>query len=47
VRLAARYGLNGVPAIIFADKYLISGAQPPDALRQIADRVLEMQAQAD
>ncbi len=38
--LAARYGLSGVPALIFDNKYLISGAQPVDALRRVIDQIL-------
>jgi len=44
IRMATQYGLNGVPAMIIANKYLISGAQPPDTMRQIADKVLALQA---
>lgn len=35
------HGLNGVPAFVFANKYLVSGAQPADVLRRIADKVTE------
>lgn len=38
---ARAYGLHGVPALIFEDKYLVSGAQPYDVLRQVIERVLE------
>jgi predicted DsbA family dithiol-disulfide isomerase len=38
---AMEYGIGGVPAFIFADKYLVSGAQPPDVLVRIADKVME------
>lgn len=37
--LAYRYGLGGVPALVFADKYLISGAQPYETLARAAERV--------
>jgi predicted DsbA family dithiol-disulfide isomerase len=47
IEQAARFGLNGVPAMIFADKYLVSGAQPPDALRQIVEKVQALEAGAD
>jgi predicted DsbA family dithiol-disulfide isomerase len=32
-------GLNGVPALVFAGKYLISGAQPYDVLRQVVEKI--------
>jgi predicted DsbA family dithiol-disulfide isomerase len=38
---AAAYGLSGVPALIFAGKYLVSGAQPADVLRRIVEKVRE------
>ncbi len=38
---AHRYGLNGVPALIFADKYLVSGAQPYPVLQQITEQILQ------
>lgn len=31
-------GLSGVPAFIFGNRYLVSGAQPAEVLRQVADR---------
>lgn len=40
VELAQEYGLTGVPAVVFADKYLIMGAQPYDVFRQAAEKVL-------
>lgn len=40
IALAARYGLNGVPALILDNKYLISGAQPPDVLRNVIDKIV-------
>ena len=36
---AQMFGLNGVPAIVFAEKYLVSGAQPVEVLRRVADQV--------
>jgi predicted DsbA family dithiol-disulfide isomerase len=33
-------GLNGVPAFIFGERYLVSGAQPLTALEQAVDRCL-------
>lgn len=34
-------GVNSVPTIIFNDRYVTTGAQPPDAFRQIIRQVLE------
>lgn len=46
--LARAYGLNGVPAIVFVERYLISGAQPYAALVQATEQVLaEMEQQAE
>lgn len=36
---AQEYGLSAVPALIFAEKYLVMGAQPYDTLRQVVERV--------
>jgi predicted DsbA family dithiol-disulfide isomerase len=33
------YGINAVPALIFADKYLVSGAQPYPVLSQATEQV--------
>lgn len=41
---ARQYGLNGVPAMIFNDKYLVSGAQPVEVLRQVVDRIAQESA---
>lgn len=41
VELAHEYGLNGVPALIFENKYLVSGAQPYDMLRHVVEKVQE------
>jgi len=38
---AQALGLQGVPAMIFAGKYLVSGAQPYDVLSKVADDVRE------
>lgn len=32
--------LRGVPAFIFAMRYLVSGAQPPEVLAEVVDKVL-------
>lgn len=37
---ACTYGLNGVPALLFEQRYLISGAQPVDVLRQVVEQFL-------
>lgn len=34
-------GIQGVPAFVFANKYLVSGAQNPATLTEIIDRVAE------
>ncbi|MFN8496467.1 MAG: DsbA family protein [Anaerolineae bacterium] len=44
---AAQAGLSGVPAFIFGERYLVSGAQPPDVLRQVTDRCIEEGLVAD
>jgi predicted DsbA family dithiol-disulfide isomerase len=36
---AYSYGLTGVPALIFGKRYLVSGAQPYEVLRQVVERV--------
>lgn len=41
VNQASAYGLHAVPALIFDEKYLVSGAQPYDVLRQVVERVLQ------
>lgn len=41
VTLAQEYGLTGVPALVFANKYLVMGAQPYDMLKRVADKVVE------
>jgi predicted DsbA family dithiol-disulfide isomerase len=33
------YGLSGVPAMVFANKYLVVGAQPYNVLAQVVERV--------
>ncbi len=39
VAQAYRYGLNGVPALIFNHKYLVSGAQPYEVLKKVVEQV--------
>jgi predicted DsbA family dithiol-disulfide isomerase len=47
VELAREYGLNGVPALVFADRYLISGAQPYPVLAQATEQVLGEMGKGD
>lgn len=44
VEQAFNYGLNGVPALILADKYLISGAQPYPALAEAVEEIARREA---
>jgi predicted DsbA family dithiol-disulfide isomerase len=44
VVLAYQYGLTGVPALIFNNKYLVSGAQPYEVLKQVVERVQSEEA---
>ena len=39
VDLAHEYGLNGVPALVFDNRYLVSGAQPADVLRRMVTQI--------
>jgi predicted DsbA family dithiol-disulfide isomerase len=41
IDLAHEYRLNGVPALVFADKYLVMGAQPYDTLQQVIEKIQE------
>jgi predicted DsbA family dithiol-disulfide isomerase len=41
INLAHEYRLNGVPALVFADKYLVMGAQPYNTLKQVIDKIQE------
>ena len=38
--LAYDYGMTGVPALVFADRYLVVGAQPYQVLKQVIERVI-------
>jgi len=38
VALAAQYGFQGVPAIVFGEKYYVSGAQPLAVFAQAAEK---------
>jgi predicted DsbA family dithiol-disulfide isomerase len=39
--LARRMGIQGVPAFIFANKYLVSGAQEPEAILSVIEKVAD------
>lgn len=41
IDLARSYGLSGVPALVFQDKYLVSVAQPYEALVRVTKQVSE------
>ncbi len=41
VELAHEYGLTGVPALIFADRYLVVGAQPFETFKRLVEKILE------
>jgi predicted DsbA family dithiol-disulfide isomerase len=39
VATAHSYGINGVPALVFDNKYLVSGAQPYAVLTQVVEQI--------
>lgn len=39
IDLAQQYGLDAVPALVFNNQYLVSGAQPYDVLRKVVEKV--------
>lgn len=39
VEIARDYGLNGVPALIFNNRYAVSGAQPAGVLRRVVAQI--------
>ena len=39
IEQAREYGLEGVPALVFADKYLVMGAQPYEVMKQVVEKV--------
>ena len=41
VQQAFQYGLSGVPALVYNNKYLVSGAQPYELLVQVAEKAAE------
>jgi len=38
LKLAWEYGIQGVPAFIFGNRYLVSGARPVEVLEEVIDR---------
>jgi predicted DsbA family dithiol-disulfide isomerase len=40
-RIASSVGINAIPAHIFGRRYLVVGAQPYEALKQVVDRLHE------
>ena len=38
VEQAFQYGLSGVPALVYNNKYLVTGAQPYELLAQVAEK---------
>lgn len=40
IDLAHAYGLNGVPALVFDNRYLVSGAQPAEVLRNVVAQIV-------
>lgn len=45
-REAKEMGVNGVPFFVFGDKYAVSGAQPPDVLLEVFEKLAEERAPA-
>jgi predicted DsbA family dithiol-disulfide isomerase len=43
IRQAHEYGMDAVPALVFAEKYLVMGAQPYAVLKQVVERVQQEQ----
>ncbi len=39
IEIAHAYGLNGVPALIIDNRYVLSGAQPPDVMRRVINQI--------
>jgi predicted DsbA family dithiol-disulfide isomerase len=39
IDFAHHNGLNGVPALVFAERYLVSGAQPAEVLKRVAAQI--------
>ena len=45
IELAREYRLDGVPALVFAEKYLVVGAQPYETLKQVVEKVQEQEGE--
>jgi predicted DsbA family dithiol-disulfide isomerase len=45
-KLAGEMGITGVPAFIFANKLVLSGAREPEVLVQVIDKALEAEEEA-
>jgi predicted DsbA family dithiol-disulfide isomerase len=43
IQQAFQYGLSGVPALVYNNKYLVTGAQPYELLAQVAEQAAEKQ----
>jgi len=41
IEQAFAYGLRGVPALVFNNKFLVSRAQPYEMLVQVAEKAME------
>ncbi len=41
IHQAHEYGLDGVPALVFDNRYLVVGAQSYDVLRQVVEKIQE------
>lgn len=41
IALGREFGIDGVPAFVFGNRYLVSGARPPDVLAQVVDKCIE------
>ena len=39
--LGREIGIDGVPAFVFGNRYLVSGARPPQVLEQVVDKCIE------
>ena len=46
IEQAYSYGLDGVPALIFENRYLVSGAQPYEILRQVVEKITRGEVEA-
>jgi len=45
-KLAGEMGITGVPAFIFANKFVLAGAREPEVIAQVIDKALEADAEA-